>query len=245
MESLFLPGIVCTQTEQVRSVTRTIRIAVATIVAGFLVEGGTETYQFFSYAYALPVWTGFYYVGLFTTGLGFYLMYLGFHQWAQTHRRSVPQGPRRHWVSLAMFIGGAGTVAVLGAVAGGPGAVGPTDLVASPVGGLVVLAFGNFFLGLAVRMERLVSGVARLMLWSAFAWSIGVAVLTGYVVGNDILELVYEFFTNPLGLIASSAPLAFVIAPLFVTYFLLATAYTDAYLRIRAQSRRSATNPPE
>ena len=46
------------------------------------------------------------------------------------------------------------------------------------------------------------------------------------MVGSEFQKLLHQFFTNPLGLIVSFAPLAFVIAPLFVAYFLFAGAYT-------------------
>lgn len=107
----------------------------------------------------------------------------------------------------------------------------------------MALAFGNFFLGLVLLVERVVGRVARLILWTAFAWSLGVSVLTGYVIGHDILRLLVQFFTSPLALIASGASIAFVIAPLFVTYFLLATAYTDAHHRLRDRSLGRTPNP--
>lgn len=221
--------------EEFFAVTRAIRLALATFVVGFVVEGATETYQFFSYGYSGQAWIGFYYIGLVTTGLGFYLMYRGRHEWTETHRRSVARGHRFLWVALGMFIGAAGAIAALGALEGNSGGGGPPAVVVWIVGGLVALAFGNFFLSLVVLVERLLGPVGRILSWVAFAWSLGVAVLTGFNVGNGFLTLLHQFFTNPLGLIVSFAPLAFVIAPLFVTYFLFAAAYSDAYLRIRAR----------
>ncbi|MCI4352660.1 MAG: hypothetical protein L3K14_04650 [Thermoplasmata archaeon] len=216
--------------------TRAIRLALATFVVGFVVEGGTETYQFFSVGYSGQAWIGFYYIGLVTTGIGFYLMYRGRHEWTESHRRSVRRGHRFLWVALVMFLGAAGAIAGLGLVERSSGTGGPPAIVVWIVGGLVAVAFGNFFLSLVVLVERLVGPVGRVISWVAFAWSLGVAVLTGFLVGNGILTLLHQFVTNPLGLIASFAPLAFVIAPLFVTYFLFAAAYSDAYRRLRTQS---------
>jgi len=192
-------------------------------------------YQFFSAGYTHRGWIGFYYVGLVTTGIGFYLMYRGRHEWTETHHRSVRRGHHLLWVALAIFIGAVGAIAVLGALEGSPGHGGPPSVVVWIVGGLVALAFGNFFLSLVVLVERLVGPVGRLVSWAAFAWSLGVAVLTGYIVGNGFLNLLHQFFTNPLGLVVSFAPLAFVMAPLFVTYFLFAVAYSEAYLRLRSR----------
>jgi len=223
-------------------VTRTIPIALETFVVGFVVEGGTEVYQFVSAG--RPVWVGFYYVGLITTGIGFYLMYRGRHEWTEPHRHNVRRSHRLLWAALAMFIGAAAIISVLGSLEGGPGHGGPPAVLIWIVGGLVALAFGNFFLGLVVLVDRLVGQVGRIISWVAFAWSLGVAVFTGLMVGNEFQKLLHQFFTNPLGLIASFAPLAFVIAPLFVAYFLFAAAYTDAYLRLRTHGARPPPDHP-
>jgi len=217
--------------------TRTIRIALVTFVVGFLAEAAAEIYQFVSYGISQPGWIGFYYVGLLTTGIGFYLMYRGRHEWTDLHRRNVHRGHRLLWAALAIFGGAVATIAILGWTLGSSGSPGVPPVFAWLVGGLVALAFGNFFLGLATLVDRLAGRVGRLLAWTGFGWSLGVAVLTGLIVGGEISSLVGQFFTNPLGLIVSFAPLAFVIAPLFVSYLLFAAAYTDAYLRLRKNPR--------
>ncbi|MGC2288801.1 MAG: hypothetical protein WA688_02965 [Thermoplasmata archaeon] len=215
--------------------TRAIRIALETFIFGFLVEGGTEAFQVTSFGHS--IWIGFYYIGLATTGLGFYLMHRGRHEWTEPHHRNVRRGHMLLWTALAMFIGAAAIIAIVGSLEGGPGHGGPPAVLVWIVGGLVALAFGNFFLSLVVLVARLVGPVGRAVSWVAFGWSLGVAVLTGYMIGNDFLSLLHQFFTNPLGLFVSFAPLAFVIAPLFVAYFLFAAAYLDALLRLRPRVR--------
>lgn len=216
--------------------TRTTRLALATFVVGFLTEATVEVYQFVSYGLAEPGDIGLYYIGLIATGLGFYLMYRGRHEWTELHRRNVYRGHRFLWAAVGIFAGAIGVIAVLGTLTGRPGSAGPSPELAWVVGGLVALAFGNFFLGLTILVDRLVGRLGRVLTWTAFAWSLGVAVLTGVLVGDEFASLLREFFTNPLGLVGSFAPLAFVMAPLFVSYFLFAAAYTEAYMRLRATS---------
>jgi hypothetical protein len=216
--------------------TRRIRLALWTFLVGFIVEGGTEAYQFASFGRS--VWIGFYYVGLATTGVGFYLMYRGRQEWTEIHRRSVRRGHQFLRTALVMFIGAVAAIAVLGWLAGPSGRAGPPPVVVWVVGGLVALSFGNFFLSLVILVERLVTLVGRVISWVAFAWSLGVSVLTGYSVGNHFLILLHQFVTNPLGLIVSFAPLAFTIAPLFVAYFLFAAAYLDALRHLRKSAPR-------
>lgn len=234
-----LPGLMLTLGD---TVTRTIRLALATFVFGFLAESAAELYQLVSYGFDRPGWIGFYYVGLVTTGLGFYLMYRGRHEWTDLHRRNVYRGHRFLWAAVGIFGGALVAIAVLGTWEGrSPSGGGPWVAVAWVVGGLVALAFGNFFLGLATLVDRLTGRFGRPLLWAAFAWSLGVAVLTGIVVGEEFRSLLHQFFTDPLGLVVSFAPLAFVIAPLFVSYLLFAAAYTEAYLRLRSSARPPAS----
>ncbi|MGA8603641.1 MAG: hypothetical protein WB788_01055 [Thermoplasmata archaeon] len=224
--------------------TRTIRIALATFIVGFVAEAATEIYQFVSYGISQPGWIGFYYVGLVTTGLGFYLMYRGRHEWTDLHRRNVRRGHRLLWAALAIFGGAVVTMAILSSALGSSESPGVSPVFAWLIGGLVALAFGNFFLGLAVLVDRLAGPIGRLLAWIGFGWSLGVAVLTGLIVGGEISSLVRQFFTNPLGLIVSFAPLAFVIAPLFVSYLLFAAAYTEAYLRLRKSPKHHRSEIP-
>ena len=218
----------------------TIRLALLTFAVGFLVEAGAEIYQFASYGLDRPGWIGLYYLGLGTTGAGFYLMYRGRKDWTELHRRNLRHGHRLAWAAAAIFAGAVAVIAGLGASgAAGSSAAGAGSVLAWLAGGLVTLAFGNFFLGLALVVDGLAGPTGRTLAWAGFAWSLGVAVLTGAIVGGELPTLVHRFFTDPHGLVVSFAPLAFVIAPLFVTYLLLAAAYLDAGRRLRRGYRRA------
>ncbi len=213
--------------------TRTIRVALGTFIGGFLIEAGTEIYQLLSYGVREPGWIGLYYVGLAATGVGFYLMYRGRHEWTDEHRKNVRQGHRLLGAAIAMFVGAFLVIALLGIWRGGRNGPNPSAALAWVVGGLVTVSFGNFFLSLAILVDRITGRLGRFMAWGGFGWSLGVAVLTGYLVGGEFLSLLDEFFTNPLALAVSFAPLAFVIAPLFVSYLLFAGAYAQALHRLR------------
>lgn len=214
--------------------TRRIRTALATFVVGFLVEGGAEAYQLVSFGQA--VWVGFYYVGLVTTGIGFYLMYRGRHEWTDAHKRSVRRGHRFLGAALGMFVGAIISIAILGEFLGTPGRGAPPPELVWVVGGLVALSLGNFFLSLVVLVERLVGPVGRALSWAGFAWSLGVSVFAGYLVGNGFLTLLRTFITDPVRLVVSFAPLAFALSPLVVAYLLFAAAYVEALRRLPAKT---------
>ncbi len=212
----------------------TIRLALLTFAVGFAVEGATEAYQFASYGYLHTGWIGLYYVGLATTCIGFYLMYRGRHEWNALHRESVRRSHRFAWSALALFLGAMAAIALL-ALALGPSSTDRTPLIlVALVGAGVALAFGNFFLGLVLLVRHLVSRWGLYLAWGAFLWSLGVAVLTGLVVGSEFPTLLSAFFIDPLSLFVAFAPLAFTMAPLFVAYGLFTVAYLDAERRVRA-----------
>lgn len=212
------------------------RLALLTMAGGFLFEAGTEVYQLASSGRTGPLLL--YYVGLVTTGVGFYFMYRGRKEWNEHHHLSVLRGHRHLWAAVGTFAGAVAAIAIVSDLRGaGPGL---TDVAGWLAGGLVALSFGNFFLGLTLLVDRLAPRWGRGAAWTAFAWSLGVAGLTGYVVAGEFVTLLDRFFTDPLGLVASFAPLAFAISPLFVSYLLYAAAYSSAVGRLG----RTSPSPP-
>jgi hypothetical protein len=222
-------------------VTRNLRLALITFVVGFLTEAVTEIYQYVSYGPSRPAWVGLYYLGLATTGLGFYFMYRARREWTELHHRNVHRGHRLFRVALVLFLGTTVAIAIIASLTNGGRSASTPTFLAAPVGGLVALAFGNFFLGLALLVDRIAGSIGRGLAWSGFAWSLVVAVWTGLLVGRQFSQLLLQFFTNPLGLFVSFGPIAFAIAPLFVSYLLMSAAYLEAYRRLaRSAGQREA-----
>jgi len=210
-----------------------VRVALLTFAFGFVVTGVTEAYQFLVSGYLGRAWVGVYYIGLFATGAGFYLIYRGRHELNELHLRNVLKGRRFLATAVAIFLAATVAIVVLGILLGSASEPNAPLVLVGLVGGAVALSFGNFFLSLVLIVRHLVSRWAETAAWAGFGWSLGVAVLTGFVVGEQFPTLLHEFFTNPLSLIVSFAPLAFVMNPLFVTYVLLALAYWDADRHVR------------
>ncbi len=215
--------------------TTTTRWALRTFALGFLIEAATEAYQFVSTEGSQQAaWVGFYYVGLVTTGIGFYLIYLGRHEWTDLHRHRVRRGHQALAVALAMFASAALGLWLIAGVTGPTNTGGVPGWAVALVGGLVALSLGNFFLGLVLIVLELIGPWGRALAWAGFAWALGVACLTGFVVGGQIRSLLDEFFSNPLGLVVGFAPLAFVLSPLFITYGIFAGVYFEAERRLRS-----------
>ncbi|MHB8351209.1 MAG: hypothetical protein ACYDFT_00700 [Thermoplasmata archaeon] len=190
-----------------------------------------------------------YYTTLATTILGFYLMFLGLRE-----ARSFPSQPVRPmseslgrpwpWLGLSLWVGGTGMTLILAALLGEGRPKTPLWIV-GPVGGIVVLALGSFFLGL--RKEAYLPGARwrNLLGWAAASWSLIVAGISGLVVGERAVVLLGEFVTNWVQLVASVGPIVVALSPLCVTYTLMIGAFwpARAHRTDRARPPRARNRP--
>jgi hypothetical protein len=211
------------------------------LLAGFGVEGATEAYQFLARGNLVqgPI---VYYTTLATTILGFYLMFLGLREWHTFHpkaSRTKPVSEKRRWpwLGLVLWAGGTAMTAVLGLELGNGGTGTAPFWIAWPVGGVVVLALGSFFMGLRTELQLLGSSRGNAVGWAAFIWSLGVAAFAGYVVGYGVLVLLTEFVTNWVSLVASIGPVVVAMSPLCVTYALMIGAFWMAVRQPRSGIR--------
>ncbi|MDE1880657.1 MAG: hypothetical protein KGI89_08930 [Euryarchaeota archaeon] len=227
-----------------RFLTETIRLALATFLIGFTIEGATEIYQFVSYDVNQPGWVGFTYLGLATTIFGFYVMYRGRHEWTDLHRKNIHRGHKFLWTAAAIFGVAVLGIAVLGSVHGAAAASSTPPVVAWTIGGLIALAIANFFLGLAVLVDHLVGRSGKVLAWSGFGWSLGVAILAGAMIGAQFTTLFVAFFTAPIRLFTDFGPLTYFLSPLFVSYGLLAVAYFEALRRLPRVAGLGRSVPP-
>jgi hypothetical protein len=203
--------------------------ALSVLLGGFALEGGTEVYQFLARGNLVqgPLE---YYATLATTILGFYLMFLGLREWHAFYpkpMKRIAAASKRPWpwFGLALWIAGTGMTGALSVSLGGGGAGAAPFWIAWPVGGVVVLAFGDFFFGLRKEAQRLGSPLGNALAWTAFIWSLGVATIAGRVVGDLSVQLLTEFVTSWVALIASVGPIVVAMSPLFVTYALMISAF--------------------
>jgi hypothetical protein len=205
------------------------RHSLSLLIAGFLVEGGTEVYQFIERGNLSQGWIE-YYASLGTTILGFYLMFLGLREWTASHQRAArvphpPSGPGRPWSALALWAAGTVTTAALDLAFPNLGPDAAPAWIAWPVGGLVVLGFGDFFLKLRSIARTIGPRLGDALGSIAFLWSLGVATLAGLLVGERVVALLTEFVTDWGRLVVSLAPVVIAISPLAVTYGLLSVAF--------------------
>lgn len=221
------------------------RHAIRALVVGFLLEAITEIYQLVTTIGSVRTTPIGYYASLGLTLVGFYFLWRGLHEWNRLHPRPVRVGERRTpWGAISMLVGGIVAVSLLDIGRGTVGGGDTPPLLAWVVGGVMVLAFGSFFLTLRRMVAPMQSPTGRALGWAAFAWSLGVSTVAGLAIGHVIVGLFVDFFTNWTTLILALAPFVFAIAPLFVTYLLLSIGYADA-LRNGPGGERPSRIAPE
>ncbi|MFZ0699805.1 MAG: hypothetical protein WAN74_06430 [Thermoplasmata archaeon] len=224
------------------------RHAIVALVVGFLLEAVTEVYQILTTVGSVRSNPLGYYLSLVMTLVGFYFLWRGLHEWNRLHPRPVRPGPRRvPWPAISMLGGGILATGVLNIGLGTVGSGDTPAVVAWIVGGVMVLAIGAFFLRLRTMVDPLQGPTGRVLGWTAFAWSLGVSTISGLALGQVIVGLFIDFFTNWPAMFLALAPFIFAIAPLFVTYGLLSIGYVEAYRNASPGEgpTRPGSSPPE
>lgn len=222
---------------------RSERHAIVALVTGFLLEAVTEVYQFVTAVRSANTSPGAYYLSLALTLVGFYFLWRGLHEWNRlaprrartTDSRGIP------WMAIILLTGGVAATALVNIALGTVGDGDTPPPLAWAVGGVMVLAFGAFFLNLRRMVAPTQTPIGQTLGWVAVGWSLVISTFAGLALGQVIVGLFVDFFTNWTALILALAPFIFVTSPLFVTFGLLSVAYADAYRRAAATGR---TGPP-
>ncbi len=206
------------------------RHAIRALIVGFLMEAVTEIYQILISVGSVRTNPLGYYLSIVVTLAGFYFLWRGLHEWNRLHPRPAPPAHRGvPWPTISMFGGGIVATALLNFGLGTVGGGDTPALLAWIIGGALVFAIGAFFHRLRAMVDPLQGSTGRVLGWAAFAWSLGVSMISGLALGQAIVGLFIDFFTNWPAMFLALAPFIFAIAPLFVTYGLLSIGYADAY----------------
>jgi hypothetical protein len=149
---------------------------------------------------------------------------------------AAPRGYRWPWFHLTLWAGGTAATAIVSIVPG-TAVMGSAPLwIAAPVGGLLVLLLGSFFNGLRKEARSAESDLSTFLGWAGFAWSLGVATIAGYAIGERVIVLLTELVSNWVALVQSAAPIVVALSPLFVSYALVGGAFWPLLQTLRRGS---------
>jgi len=224
--------------------TVSLRAALLTFAIGFFVVGALDLFRFFSVRYLDETPLALAYIGMSGSVSGFYLMFRAKSGLGRVSLKTVLDGRQSLLAAFGIYVAAAASIVLLGVRLGVPNRPGMPLWAVASLGAAVALSLGNFFLTLVLVVHRLIGRGMRVIAWTAFAWSLGVAVATGVAVAERLPALVHECFTNPLLLVASYIPLAFEMSPLFLSFLLFGVVYLVAERNVANSGQSHRTRGP-
>jgi len=208
--------------------TTNLRISLTILSLGFAIEGGAELYSVLS--------RGTFHLGTnlllllpaVMTLAGLLFVWVGQHEWNELHRARVRQAHRVFALSL---LGAVVAAAVLGVLLLRPSLGTPTWARVVFGGAIGSLLLGTF-VTYALLVFHLVPRPSKALLLAALLWALLVAGLVAAAIGSNLPAILglaqRRSFTMPSFL----DPVDSLASYLFVSYFLLLTAYVDAHRAI-------------
>jgi hypothetical protein len=208
------------------------RSALVSFLVGFALEAASELYQFTDRGGTPAVAVTGYVAGLAAALLGFYFFWRGGFEWRRLpHDRAKVFLRRPARVSIVLAILGTGAVVVWNFVTRTVGAGETPFPLAWLVGGAFVWAVALFFLSLRDRVRPFHGTGLAIPGWIALAWAFGVATISGLLLGQAIVGLFVDFFTNWTELFDALGPFIYAVSPLFVAFALIGVVYTSCLSR--------------
>jgi len=208
------------------------RSALVCFLVGFVLEAASELYQFAGHEDAPGVAAVAYFAGLASAVLGFYFFWRGGFEWSRLPHAPEKTSPRRPVrVLVGLAVAGIVSVAVWNVATETVGAGGTPFPLAWLVGGIFVWAVAIFFLSLRDRLRPFHGAGLSLPGWVALAWAFGVATVSGLLLGQTIVGLFTDFFTNWTALFEALGPFVGAVSPLFVAFALISVVYVACLYR--------------
>jgi len=219
-------------------VTTNLRVSLTIFSIGFAIEGAGDVYSLLSHGTYRPGANLLFVLPVVVTLAGLLFVWIGRHEWNELHHDRVRQAHLVFGLSLlGGFVGGA-LLAVLYLVPSLGTPVWAEGLFGAAVGSLVLGTFVTYVYLVFHLVGRPSQGVlAASILWSIFVSGLIAAALAANL--PTIMTLVRSRQPTVPGFVTPIDALA---SYLFVSYFLLLTAYLDAHRRV-SQGRRDASAP--
>lgn len=208
--------------------TANLRASLAIFSIGFAIEGAGEFYAWVTHSAGLAAGGVFLVVGPIFTMVGLLFLWVGRHEWNETHRQRVRHAHGAFFVAVLSFIAAGAPLAYY---ATRSNAVPPAWVAyefGAAVGGLLLFSFVTYLL----VVYHLVGVGGKGTLVAALAWSLGVSGWAGYVIGGDLATYLEWARSGSVNVAAVAGPLTGVFAYFFISYFLLFAAYADAHRRV-------------
>lgn len=216
-----------------------LRLTLAILTVGFVIEGTMEAYAYVSRSYRLPYAAVIFVVGPFVTLAGILVLWIGRNQWNDLLSRRFRHAHRTFGLSLVALVVGAATL-----VWSSYGSAAPISWWTSWVFGAALMA--SLFLTFATYVLlalHLTAWVGKALLLLALGWAAVVSLWMGQVLAQNFGAIIQDLQTRTLSDGSLNASVAGFGSYFALTYALLTIAYLDAFHRVPAVSLKPASPP--
>lgn len=214
--------------------TASTRVSLTILSFGFGIEGGAELYSFVTHGAYRPGSDLLLVLPFALTLAGLLFVWVGRHEWNELHRDRVRQAHRVFGASLLGALVAGATVGMLLAEPslGVPWWAGV--LFGAAVGSLVLGTFVTY----ALIVFHLVPTPSKALLLASLLWALVVAGFVGAALAANLPAILALASQRIVGVPNFVGPVDSLASYLFVSYFLLLTAYVDAHRTVaRGPSR--------
>jgi len=212
-----------------------LRLTLAILTIGFVIEGAIEAYTYLSRSYRLPYAALIFILGPFVTLAGIFVLWMGRHQWNSLLSRRFRHAHRTFGLSLVALV-----VAAALLVWYSYGSAAPVSWwVSWGFGGALMASLFLTFATYVLLALHLTARVGKALLLLALSWAAVVSFWIGQALAQDFGSMIQDLQTRTLADGSLNASVAGFGSYFALTYVLLTIAYVDAFRRVPAVSPKS------
>jgi hypothetical protein len=213
-----------------------LRLTLAILLSGFVIEGAIEAYAYFNHSYQLPYASFIFILGPFVTLAGLFVLWIGRFEWDELLSRRFRHAHRSFFLNVLALALAAAPVIWYGFESSEPIVWWARWEFGAAIVASLLLTFATYVL---IAFELTAVG-GRALLFVAFGWASVVSFWIGQALANQFGAIVLIVQSRQLDFRSISASAATFESYLAVTYVLLTVAYLDAYHRVRSRPSKSS-----
>ena len=212
-----------------------LRLTLAILLLGFVIDGTVESYNYINHRYPLPFASSVFVIGPFVTLTGLAILWVGRSEWDERLSRRFRLAERVFALNVAAIM-----LAVI--IVFWYGTRSTTSIPSWAewgFGATIVAAIGlNFVIYVLVAFD-LTGAVGKTLLLVALGWASVVTIWLGQALSEELGTIAMAIQDRTFDFKPVSASISGIESYFAVAYFLLTIAYLDSYHRSRTIARKA------
>jgi len=215
-----------------------LRLTLAILLVGFVIEGAIEAFTYLSHSYELPYSSLIFILGPFVTLSGLLVLWIGRFEWDEILSRRFRHAHRSFVLNILAI-----ALAIVPVVwYGYKSTASIPSWVNWEFGAAIVASLFLTFATYVLIAFELTALAGRALLFVAMSWAGVVSILVGQALAHDLGTIVQIVQTRSMDFRPLSESIASYESYLAVTYALLIIAYLDAYHRVLSRTSKSSSS---